>query len=330
LAAPDRIAILVIAHANPRTFERLVAALQHPRIEVFVHIDARADLARFQGAARKGVTFIADRVANNWGAFTQIEVALNLLRAAQAAGPFASYVTISGDSLPLVENQALVAALNATPTALRLNHQLPSDKSYRRVRDVYAPATTIGRIRGMESHLDRVLTEADMVDLQRAIRSAELKRNIPFAVYKGSQWFAISDQHLAAVLDHFAASPDFVEIFRWSLIPDELFFHSALKLVDPAYESPGGIMAVDWKRKPKPFTLRDPREIELVQASDGLFFRKFCDDGLALVDAVLAARQSLPQIREARRGAAWRFLRGPAVAAKLAIPEASEPNEADP
>jgi hypothetical protein len=318
-AAPrGKLAVLVIAHANPLTFQRLADALRHPDIAVFVHVDSRSDISPFQAPGQDHVTFLADRQPNNWGAFTQIEVAARLLDAAQQAGPFASYALVSGDSLPLVTNDVLVDALGATPTAFRLRIQKPDDRSYRRVRDVYLPDSTIGRIRGLGSHLDRCLEEADVAAAERAIRTAAIKRNLPFEVYKGSQWFAISDDHLRRVFAFVRDNPDFVEVFRYSLIPDELFFHSALQIVDPAYASPGGIMEVDWTRKPKPFALRDPQEIELVYASRALFFRKFSDKGLELVDAVLAARVDRRGVRQLGSGTAWRFLRGARAAARLA------------
>lgn len=320
-AASARIAILIIGHANPRTFRRLVAALRHPDIAVFVHLDARSDPAAFHAPGQDHVAFIPDRIANHWGAFTQVEVALRLMRSAQAAGPFASYALVSADSMPLVTSEVLIAALSATPTALRLREQLPADKSYQRVRDVYVPSTLLGRIRGHASHLDRHLTAEDLDEMQRAMRMADRKRNLPFRVYKGSQWIAVSDAHLCAVLEMIARDPGFVDIFRYSLIPDEMFFHTALKLVDPGYESPGGIMEVDWTRKPKPFTFRDVREADMIFRSNSLFFRKFCDEGLALVDAVLDRRLDLAAVHRLGTGVPWRFLRGQAAAARLAPAE---------
>ena len=316
---PDgrKLAVLVIAHANPATFHRLVRALEHPEVGVFVHIDARADIARFQAGVGPGVTFLTDRIANHWGAFTQIEVALALLRTARAAGPFGAYAMISGDSLPLVTTDVLVQALSATPTALRLREQLPDDKSFQRVREVYLPATRLGRIRGHGSHLDRFLTAEDLAEMQRAIRVAALKAALPFRVFKGSQWISLSDRHLGLILDYAAANPEAMDVFRYSLIPDELFFHTLLREVDPAYESPGGIMEVDWTRKPKPFTLKNRTEVDLVYQSKSLFFRKFCDEGLPLVEAVLAQRLDAAGVRALASGTAWRFLRGPAAAARL-------------
>ncbi len=320
MTSSPRLAVLIIAHANPRTFKRLVAALRHPRIAVFVHIDIRSDLTTFQGPDQDHVTFLAERQENHWGAFTQVEVALRLMETAQRAGPFASYVLISGDTMPLVTNEVLVDALTATPTAVRMRIQRPEDGSYRRVRDVYIPHSSVGRIRGLGSHLDRCLTASDLVEATRALRTAEVKRALPFQVYKGSQWLALSDAHLRAVQELVRTRPDIVEVFRYSLIPDELFFQTAIMILDPGYRSPGGIMEVDWKRKPKPFTLRDMSERELVFASRSLFFRKFCDQGLALIDSVLAERLDGAAVSRLGAGTAWRFLRGTPGAVSLATP----------
>ena len=167
--AASRIAVLVIAHANPRTFERLVAALEHPCIEVFVHIDARADLALFQTAARRGVTFIPARTANFWASWTQVEIALRLLRAAKAAGPFASYALVSGDSLPLLLPEALVAALLRNPTALQFSTTRPGSRQFRRVTGIYLPHTRFGRLRDKLDFMDRGLDPKDFDDIIAAM-----------------------------------------------------------------------------------------------------------------------------------------------------------------
>jgi hypothetical protein len=89
------IAVLVLAHANPGVFERLVRALSHPSIAIFCHIDAKADLAAFRTPSCAGVVFLEERVDINWGGYSMIEAELALFRAGRRAGPFAAYAVIS-------------------------------------------------------------------------------------------------------------------------------------------------------------------------------------------------------------------------------------------
>jgi len=311
-----RIAIGVIAHANPATFRHLVAALRHPRIRVFVHVDARTDEAPFREAGQDHVTFLTERQENHWGAFSQVEVAARLFDAARAEGPFASYVLISGDTLPLISNEALLAAFAATPTAVLLRKLPPNDMNHRRVTDIYVVHSRIGRLKLADFARDRSLAPGDIEEVQRAERTRPYKRDLGFDVYKGAQWLALSDAHLGKLIAFMRARPDFVEIFRYSLMPDESFFQSALPLILPNYRGGPSIVSVDWSRRPKPFTVRELSEMDRIFAEGAPFFRKFCDEALPLVQAVLDRRRELPEILEARKGTSFWLLRGAAQPAK--------------
>lgn len=313
MADPPRLAILVVAHANPATFKRLVAALRHEAIRVFVHLDARSDETRFRAPGQDHVTFLADRQENHWGAFTQVEVALSLFEAARRAGPFRSHVLISGDSLPLVTNDTLVAAFSARPTVVPMTPVEPDAPVHQRLSRIYLPHARIGRMRA-GAPAERYLTEADFADMARAMRTAPLKAALPFRPFKGSQWIALSAAHLDQLTGYFAAHPDYVELFRYSLIADEMFFHSAMPIVDPTYRPLTKLMAADWSRTPAPFRLTDPDEIDRVFADRRPFFRKFGDRGLALVDAVLERRLDRAAVLAQGGGMTWSMLGGRAAA----------------
>lgn len=306
----------MIAHANPATFRHLVASLRHPRIRVFVHLDSRVDEAPFREPGQDHVTFLAARQENHWGAFSQVEVAARLFDAARAEGPFASYVLISGDTLPLISNEALVSAFAATPTVVLLSRLPPTDMNHRRVTDVYVVHARIGRLKLADFARDRSLQPGDLDEVQRAEQTRPHKRDLGFDVYKGSQWLALSEAHLGRLIDFMRARPDFVEVFRYSLMPDESFIQSALPLILPNYRGGPAIVSVDWSRRPRPFIVRELTEMDRIFAEGAPFFRKFCDEGMALVHAVLERRLGLDAILEARKGTSFRLLRGAAQPAK--------------
>ena len=303
-----RLAGLVIAHANPATFGKLARALDHPDIALFCHIDARSDLDAFRREAPR-VTFLRDRIENHWGAYTQVEVALRLLRTAMHAGPFGAYATLSGDCLPLVTNDVLLQAFGACPTIMRMNEQLPGDKSYARVRNSYVPAAQLGRLKGLSSHLDRFVTRDDLLQVQRALRARRAKQSIPFRVFKGPQWLSLSHGHAERILAYLgdAASEQFRTVFEYAAIPDELFFQTALHIVDPDCRAQPGFMGADWRRTPKPFVIRSDADLDLILDSRLMFFRKFTDAAPGIVDAVLAARLDRAML-PVRRNLALRYI----------------------
>jgi hypothetical protein len=295
-----RIAVLVMGHANPAVFGRLTGALDHPRIRIFAHLDARTALDPFQEQAAADVHFLDKRVVNLWGAWSQVEAALRLMRAARAEGPFTSYVLISGDTLPLVLPEALIAALAATPTMLQFERFGPNHQFHKRVSGIFVGHSTFGRMREKGGWMDQLrLDPRDFDDILAAMRTARAKRNLGFTVFKGSQWMALSQPHLDALFDFFDRDPTYVEIYRYSLIPDESFFHSALKQLFPKLPSRDALMGLHWPqpRGPSPLTLRLPDELPIVTETRTLFFRKFADDGLELADAVLAARRDAAMVQ---------------------------------
>jgi hypothetical protein len=290
---PPRIAVLIGGHANPLVFGRLTGALRHEGIGLFAHLDARVDLAPFRAAAGAPVHFLEDRLVNLWGAWSQVEVMLRLLRAAHAAGPFDSYAFVSADALPRLMPDALVAALAATPTMVQFARFEKDHVFHKRVAGIYLPQTGFGRVRELGHWMDNIrIDPSEFDDILAAMRTAKAKANLPFAVFKGNQWMAISRRHLEALFDFLARDRDFTEIYRYSLIPDESFFHSALKQVAPGLRSRGGLMGLRWppSGSASPLTLRTMDHLPVVRAARCLFFRKFADDALALADAVLAAR----------------------------------------
>ncbi|MGG5819732.1 beta-1,6-N-acetylglucosaminyltransferase [Falsiroseomonas sp. HW251] len=299
--AEPRIAVLVIAHANPASFANLVRALSHPRIQVVAHVDVRVDQRAFQTDATSDVVFVTDRIANFWADWSQIEVALRLMRTARSIGRFASHALISGDTLPLVTTDALVRTLAATPTMTMLQRIGPDTPYHKRVSGIFLPRTNYGRVRDGVHFLDRCILPEEFDDYLAAMRTAKAKREFTFTVWRGRQWIALSDRHVTEIEDLMDRDPAFVDIFRYSLIPDALFFQTALKLVAPKVPPRPGFMGWDWPTGPSPKTLTDPAELDTILSTRALFFRKFSDSGPALAEAVLAGRRDL----EAARAEGW-------------------------
>lgn len=295
---PPRIAVLASGHANPLVFGRLAGALRHERIRLYAHIDARSDIAPFREAAGPAVRFLDRRVVNMWGAWSQVEAALGLLRAAHAEGPFDAYAFVSADCLPRLMPEALIAALAAVPTQTQFV-RFPKDHIFhRRVTGIFLPHTGFGRLREITHWMDHLrIDPSEFDDILAAMRSARAKARIAFDVFKGSQWLSLSRRHLEALFGFLDREPDYTEIYRFSLIPDESFFQTALKQLFPNLRSRETLMGMHWPhpRGPSPQTLRAPEDIAIVRQARTLFFRKFADDGLDLVDAVLASRLGIAE-----------------------------------
>ena len=69
-----KIAYLILAHAAPNHAGRLVESLRHSSATVFMHVDAKSDIAPFRPLARLGVRFTPGRIPVYWGDYSQVSV----------------------------------------------------------------------------------------------------------------------------------------------------------------------------------------------------------------------------------------------------------------
>ncbi len=220
----SRLAFLVLAHADAAHLQALVAQLV-PAGDVYLHIDAKADLSSF--AALKeipGVRFASHRHSIDWAGFSMVEATLGLMRDALAAStPYAYLVLLSGSCFPLRPLEELNRCLARTPgrQVIRYLDMRESATHYMRHinRRWFKRPMYRGRVR-------------PLVLLDKAVRRVGNMLRLPNAwpegvvPYFGSQWWALTADCCRYVLDFVDRHPEFVEANRLSFSPDEHFFHT--------------------------------------------------------------------------------------------------------
>ena len=91
-----RHAILIIAHDNFSVLERLIKALSHPDVDIYLHIDAKVKSAPSFDKGNPNLYLLSHRIDTRWGDFSQIETEYVLLETALSHGEYAFYHIISG------------------------------------------------------------------------------------------------------------------------------------------------------------------------------------------------------------------------------------------
>jgi hypothetical protein len=259
---PPRLAYLILAHRQPGHLGRLIHALNHEGSYFFIHIDAKADLRSFQAAVPQfdNVVFISDRVRVEWGRFSVVQAALNLVQAAITSGHSFKYFTLlSGSDYPVKHKEAIKTRLT------------DGDRQYMRIdRRLTDPENTHGYL---------------LKDLPSGRYFGDM---VP---YHGSMFWSLTADCMRFILDFINRNPGYVEIHSYMGIPDEVFFHSLVKhspFADaithdfsagcyPNHTHHGNHF-IDWGglRKRDYLTL-DERDFEDLLASDALFARKFVE-----------------------------------------------------
>lgn len=284
-----RAAVLVIAHHQPEVFAALVDSLRHPSIDVYVHIDAKADLAPFEAVVPEGdgVTYLRHRLSVNWGGLSVVRVILRLIgRARSSDSEYQRYALLSGSDLLIAPIEEVLTAWQSSTEFIRVDWRLTGPGAQR-------------------THLvDRRHFADDRLPL-RARLSGSIPRKVDptIELYQGSTWWALTAGAVDQVTGFIAEHPQWLDFHRHTLCSDEIVFHSILKaaphsrriaqdveqcadvdafIADPVH----ALHHIDWSDR----TALSPRVLGIddepaLRTSRALFARKVDASSTALIDA---------------------------------------------
>jgi Core-2/I-Branching enzyme len=270
-------AIVILAHHLPDQLERLIDRVTGREDHVWLHIDARSDMADVD---RPDVTMLP-RLRCTWGSLALVEAALSGLAAATAdPRPFTHVSVLSGQDYPVRPRTELDAHLEAHPdTGWLESIALPGP----------GPGDDLARV-------DRwfwPVSGTRNVSVPNRFPPFLPRRRPPLGlpVYKGCALFTISRAQAEHVVAFTRANPRFVRYVARAYIADEYVFQTIL--VNSRHRDdlvPANLHAISWTGDHHPATLTEagvpsPRE------SDAFFARKFDDPAvLDRIDAELLAR----------------------------------------
>lgn len=273
----DKMAYLIIAHKDDETFRTLCTMLDDERNDLFIHMDQKNksyDETVLNGLLKKSKVYHCRRNSVSWGGYSQIETELCLLKQATQAGHYCHYHLLSGEDLPIKNNDTIYRFFISHAGEEFVNLMSDRFEYFDRVCYRYRFQDRIGRDKNLYSYLQ----QADLM-LQKTLHLT-VNRNVNFQ--KGANWFSITDDFARYILNR----EDWIrEVFRHTLCADEIFLQTILcnseykdhlyyKQADDNYCS---IMReIDWNRGgPYVFRTEDLRQL---LDSDKMFARKFQAD----------------------------------------------------
>lgn len=263
-----RHAYLIIAHNNFEQLQTLITLLDDERNDIYLHIDKKSgEVPRFH-TVRSRLTCI-DRMKVYWGGHSQIQCELALMRAA-APGHYGYYHLLSGIDLPLKTQDQIHAFFreNDGKEFIDFDPQANEERSFLLRTQYYHPLQNIaGSSPRFFSRVLRVLNWGAMY-VQKFLHITR-KEIIP--LYKGANWFSITDEMVGYVLDN---QEVIRKQFYYTYCADEVFLQS-LAMQSPRREHIvcDALRAVDWERG-DPYVYR-AEDVPALLASDRLWGRKF-------------------------------------------------------
>lgn len=264
-----RHAYLIMAHGNYTQLSKLVSALDDERNDIYIHIDKKAK--NFNGkmitATNSKIKFV-EQINVNWGGYSIVKCELLLLEAAvKAHTDYVRYHLISGVDLPIKSQDYIHDFFeNNHGEYIRFDPK-PISLYEDRVKYYYPFQNIIGRNNG---HFVALLYYVQNI-LIRIQRLIQIDRSKSINIYKGVNWFSITDDLARFVLE----KKKFIQKqFKYTLAADEIFLHTVVQ--DSPYKDNivnNSLRFIDWERgNPYTFTVEDYDK--LIHSSD-LFARKF-------------------------------------------------------
>ncbi len=302
-----RHAYCIIAHTDPVMLRVLVAMLDHPLNDIFIHIDRRVDITPFKLAKTRWskVFFLPHRLAVEWGNTVQIDTELLLFEYAREHGPYSYYHMMSGQDLPLRPQDAIHRFMDQEhphSEFVTVNNEGPDylqDLEYK-TRYYHFFVKSLSDTNHSFSHYWHYGLHGLSIRIQKLMG---IRRKYPFELKKSLHFVSITHEFLTYLL---AQKALIRKTFAHTLCCDEVFLQSILwnspfreKLFARADGGVGSMRKVLWVNHKAHVWNRN--DLDALRSAPELFALKFTsqDPGLLLAIAeqngCLEAVQSILQ-----------------------------------
>jgi len=265
-----KLAHLILAHSKPQMLERLVKRLHHPKADIYIHLDKKANFEDFKHLeAIDHVFFIKNRVKTEWGNYSLIDATLKGLEYILENNAQYSHINLlSGQDYPLkpIEEIQQFLFFNADKTFMH----------YLSINDNEWPD---GKVRITQYNLGDY-NFPGKYRLQSIVNAILPRRKMPgyLAPYGRSQWLTITPACAKYAIDYLKNNSRLKRFFRLTWAVDEIFFQTII-LNSPLKNSVvnDNLRYIDMEGASRPtiFTIADADKLI---ASGKFFARKFDTD----------------------------------------------------
>lgn len=286
-------AYMIIAHNQFELLEKLILALDDERNVIFVHIDAKVknfDFEHFSHLTHYSkVIFTDNRINITWGDSSQVQCEMLLLKTAvkynDPQNPFTYYHLISGVDLPIKTNDYIHHFFdkNNGKEFVHFTADTVSDSSVTRIKYYHF-------FRKKRNLFNKIIAQIALKS--EVLLKVNRLKNKNIAVQKGCNWFSITGDFAAYIVDHLS---EYEKLFRWSYCADEVFiqtllvnsdFKNNLYMPECNNDHRACMRLIDWRRG-NPYVWRIS-DLEEILTSDCIFARKFdLNADSKIVDAIL-------------------------------------------
>ena len=276
-------AYLIIVHGNFEQLQQLITLLDYPENDIYLHVDKKAqNFNPTSFTTDYSSLYHIPRISVNWGGHSLVKCELNLLKAA-IPQHYQYYHLLSGADLPIKTQSQIHEYLDREPHKNYIDFDAVSNASGSAIERVDTYHFFQDKIGRNPSNLSTILywVEKLLLSVQRKI-GIRRKQIIP--IYKGSQWFSITDDFARYVLSQ---EKLIKKQFYHSICADEIFLQSLI-MASPYRDTidTNCLREIDWERG-SPYTYQE-EDVAMLLKSENLFARKFdCSTGQGAIDQIV-------------------------------------------
>lgn len=277
-------AYCIIAHTDSYCLQKLITCIDNPDNDIFIHFDKKSNLFdKFLYSKFSQIHILPKEYSTDirWGAFSQIEAEISILKLALSKGSYTYYHLLSGQDLPIKSQSYIHSFFNNLPIGTNLvGYKDYTSKDKRNTLKRVAPHHLFrNNLRNKKKIIRLICRSLEEISshLQRVL-GLRINHNIEYR--KGSNWVSITEDFAKYVLSQMNS---IINLFGKAVICDELLMQTLAwnsKFKDTVYnydiEAIGNMREIDWHRG-NPYTWRES-DFKYLMKSDKLFARKFSSD----------------------------------------------------
>ncbi|MBP5559039.1 MAG: hypothetical protein J6X71_04660 [Bacteroidales bacterium] len=223
----DRHAYCIIAHLDPEMLHVMVAMLDHPLNDIYIHIDTKVDITPFLGAKTKWskVEYLPERMSVEWGSTSQIEAEILIFEYAFNHGSYGYYHMMSGQDLPLMSQDALHDFFDRKHPGkefVTINPRQDEKDIEYKTRYYHFFVKSLSDTQRSFSHYWHYYLHSACIKVQKLLG---IRRKYPFVLKKSMHFVSVTHGFLSYLLER----KEFIrKTFAHTLCGDEIFLQSIL------------------------------------------------------------------------------------------------------
>lgn len=275
-------AYLIMAHKNWEQFLILLKLLDDKRNDIYIHVDKKSNFTDEQknflvSNVKASTLYFVKRTMLTWGGYSSVSVEMNLLREAVNNDHYSYYHLLSGQDLPLKNQDYIHSYFDSVCDKELINFGTDDwiNLVSCRLKLFWFFQNLLGRSRNIFSLIIKAINKLS-ISIQRLLKINRIKG---YTFCAGSQWFSITDKFARYML----SQNDFIhKTFKFTLCGDECLtqflaynssFRDKLLICSKSNSCLSNMRYIDWKRG-SPYTFVNDDFEELIN-SGCLFARKF-------------------------------------------------------